>query len=471
MSVLHRGRLHRGSVALTCALAAALPVLPSVLAAAPAHAAQLRGDSDNDLRDRQTTLERDMGALRSSLDLTSADLADAYAELVTAERQLPGARAVEATATSALEAARRRDTELAAQLERARADEAEARRDLDRTRASMETATEAIGQVATEMQDPGAELRDLSLLVEAQTPDDLYTRYSALEAVGSVRASAARDLATVRAAETAKQARLEAVRARVAELRSESADNVRARENAQADASAARLRVEQLVATTARAKAAVEARKADETARLAQLDREADAVRSELADRAARARAAAAAERAERARRAAVDAERARRAAEAARQGRPAPAPAPADTAPRSNPAPGGGVLGRPATGGITSTFGMRQHPVLHVYKLHTGTDFSTGCGAPVYAAADGRIISAGFNTAYGNRIMVEHGTVRGVDLVTTYNHLTSFAVQGGSVRRGQLLGYSGTTGYSTGCHLHFETIVNGRFTDPMDWL
>ena len=88
-----------------------------------------------------------------------------------------------------------------------------------------------------------------------------------------------------------------------------------------------------------------------------------------------------------------------------------------------------------------------------------------------MYAAADGRIISAGFNTAYGNRIMVEHGTVRGVDLVTTYNHLTSFAVQGGSVRRGQLLGYSGTTGYSTGCHLHFETIVNGRFTDPMDWL
>ena len=54
---------------------------------------------------------------------------------------------------------------------------------------------------------------------------------------------------------------------------------------------------------------------------------------------------------------------------------------------------------------------------------------------------------------------------------MTTYNHLTSFAVRGGTVRRGQLLGYSGTTGYSTGCHLHFETIVDGRFTNPMEWL
>ncbi|MCG7322473.1 M23 family metallopeptidase [Arsenicicoccus bolidensis] len=468
MSVLHRGRLHRGSVALTCALAAALPVLPSVLVAAPAHAAQVRGDSDDDLRDRQSALERGMGTLRGTLEVTSSALADAYAELVTAERQLPGARAAEAAATSALEAARRRDAELAAQLEQARADETTARDDLARTRASMVSATEAIGQVASEMQDPGAELRDLSLLVEAQTPDDLYTRYSVLEAVGSVRASAARDLATVRAAETAKQARLEAVRARVAELKTESADNVRGRENAQAAAAAARTRVEQLVATTARAKAAVEARKADETARLAQLDREADAVRTELADRAARARAAAAAEAAERARRAATDADRARQAADAARRGRPAPPPV---EAPAANPAPGGGILGRPATGGITSPYGMRQHPVLHVYKLHTGTDFSTGCGAPIYAAADGRIISAGFNTGYGNRIMVEHGTVRGRDLVTTYNHLTSFAVQGGAVRKGQLLGYSGTTGYSTGCHLHFETIVDGRFTNPMEWL
>lgn len=242
MSVLHRGRLHRGSVALACALAAALPVLPSVLLAAPAHAAQVRGDSDDDLRDRQSALERDMQTLRGTLEVTSSALADAYAELVTAERQLPGARAAEVAATSALEAARRRDAELAAQLEQARADETTARDDLARTRASMVSATEAIGQVASEMQDPGAELRDLSLLVEAQTPDDLYTRYSVLEAVGSVRAAATRDLATVRAAETAKQARLEAVRARVAELKTESADNVRGRENAQAAAAAARTR-------------------------------------------------------------------------------------------------------------------------------------------------------------------------------------------------------------------------------------
>ena len=79
MSVLHRGRLHRGSVALTCALAAALPVLPSVLLEAPAHAAQVRGDSDDDLRDRRSALERGMGTLRGTLEVTSSALADAYA--------------------------------------------------------------------------------------------------------------------------------------------------------------------------------------------------------------------------------------------------------------------------------------------------------------------------------------------------------------------------------------------------------
>ncbi|MCH8613546.1 M23 family metallopeptidase [Arsenicicoccus dermatophilus] len=113
----------------------------------------------------------------------------------------------------------------------------------------------------------------------------------------------------------------------------------------------------------------------------------------------------------------------------------------------------------------------MRFHPVLKYVKLHTGTDFGTGCGAPVYAAADGQIVSAGFNRAYGNRVVLDNGILRGRDLVTTYNHLTSITVHGGRVRRGQLLGYSGTTGYSTGCHLHFETIVDGVFQNPMLWL
>jgi len=88
-----------------------------------------------------------------------------------------------------------------------------------------------------------------------------------------------------------------------------------------------------------------------------------------------------------------------------------------------------------------------------------------------VYAAAEGTVISAGWAGGYGNRVVIDHGEVAGGDLATTYNHLTRIVVGGGHVARGQLIAYSGTTGLSTGCHLHFETLVNGSYVDPLRWL
>ena len=131
----------------------------------------------------------------------------------------------------------------------------------------------------------------------------------------------------------------------------------------------------------------------------------------------------------------------------------------------------GGSVLSFPAGGPVTSAFGQRYHPILQIWRLHSGIDFGVACGAPVYAAAADTVVSAGGAGGYGNRVVIDHGFVRGVDLATTYNHLTSIAVSGGRVRRGQLIGYGGTTGLSTGCHLHFETLANGTFVDPMNWL
>jgi murein DD-endopeptidase MepM/ murein hydrolase activator NlpD len=120
----------------------------------------------------------------------------------------------------------------------------------------------------------------------------------------------------------------------------------------------------------------------------------------------------------------------------------------------------------------ITSSYGMRTHPILNVYKLHDGTDFGAACGSPVYAAASGRIMSEYYNAGYGNRIILDHGFVRGVSLQTSYNHLTSFvASPGEQVQKGELIGYAGTTGYSTGCHLHFMVYVNGYTADPVNWL
>jgi murein DD-endopeptidase MepM/ murein hydrolase activator NlpD len=144
----------------------------------------------------------------------------------------------------------------------------------------------------------------------------------------------------------------------------------------------------------------------------------------------------------------------------------------------RSVARPGGerfhqfGYLTTPVRGAwVSSEFGMRFHPILHYWRLHAGIDFAASCGSPLYAADAGRVLSAGWGGGYGNRIVVDHGLIGDVGLATTYNHLSSIVVHGGSVRRGQLIGYSGTTGSSTGCHLHFETYENGVPVNPRRWL
>jgi murein DD-endopeptidase MepM/ murein hydrolase activator NlpD len=135
-------------------------------------------------------------------------------------------------------------------------------------------------------------------------------------------------------------------------------------------------------------------------------------------------------------------------------------------------PTHSGGFLSFPVNGPVTSPYGMRFHPILHIWELHDGTDFGVPCGTPVHAAAAGRITQEYFNVAYGNRVIMDHGWVHGVSLQTSYNHLTSFVASiGQQVRRGQLIAYSGTTGWSTGCHLHFMVWVNGATVDPMTWL
>lgn len=135
-------------------------------------------------------------------------------------------------------------------------------------------------------------------------------------------------------------------------------------------------------------------------------------------------------------------------------------------------PVDGDGRLAMPVNGPVTSPYGMRLHPILGVWKLHDGTDFGVGCGTPVRAAEDGTVATTYSDAAYGNRVIIDHGDITGHGIVTTYNHLTSWTVSSGqSVRRGDVVGYVGSTGYSTACHLHFMVEVDGSTVDPQTWL
>ncbi|MBG6144340.1 MAG: M23 family metallopeptidase [Roseibium album] len=125
-------------------------------------------------------------------------------------------------------------------------------------------------------------------------------------------------------------------------------------------------------------------------------------------------------------------------------------------------------LVRKPVNGGkFRSGFGMRRHPILKYTRMHRGVDWSASRGTPIIAAGNGSVIKAGWASGYGRRVELRHTN----GYVTTYSHMTSFGKgirEGTRVTQGQIIGYVGSTGLSTGPHLHYEVLVNGRYVDPM---
>lgn len=128
---------------------------------------------------------------------------------------------------------------------------------------------------------------------------------------------------------------------------------------------------------------------------------------------------------------------------------------------------PGKGGLLWPTAGHRTSGYGFRTHPIYGGRRMHTGIDISGGPGQPIVAAAKGQVVSAGWRGGYGLTVVIDHGG----GLHTLYAHQSRLSVSGGDVvGQGQKIGEVGTTGNSTGPHLHYEVRVNGEPRDPMQW-
>ena len=120
-----------------------------------------------------------------------------------------------------------------------------------------------------------------------------------------------------------------------------------------------------------------------------------------------------------------------------------------------------------PSSNRVTSEFGGRNHPVYKVYKAHTGIDIGASHGSNITSADSGTVITSAYNSAYGNYVVVSHGNGRS----TLYAHMSSRKVkEGDSVSKGQLVGLVGSTGASTGPHLHFEVIENGSRVNPLKY-
>jgi murein DD-endopeptidase MepM/ murein hydrolase activator NlpD len=126
------------------------------------------------------------------------------------------------------------------------------------------------------------------------------------------------------------------------------------------------------------------------------------------------------------------------------------------------------GMLLRPVPGEITSRYGYRRHPIYGYWGLHDGNDYRAPCGTPLAASETGKVMSRSYSSVWGNRLFLNLGNINGANYTVIYNHLSAYrASVGQTVGRGETVGYAGTTGWSTGCHLHFTVLKNGDPIDP----
>jgi murein DD-endopeptidase MepM/ murein hydrolase activator NlpD len=131
-----------------------------------------------------------------------------------------------------------------------------------------------------------------------------------------------------------------------------------------------------------------------------------------------------------------------------------------------------GGFI-KPVNAANGSPFGLRFHPILHYWRMHWGTDFGAACGQPIRAMANGKVVSAGWTSyGFGNYTIISYGRVNGASVASGYAHQSKVIVHAGQkVKQGQVVGYVGTTGLSTGCHLHLQVYRNGVRVNPMRYL
>jgi murein DD-endopeptidase MepM/ murein hydrolase activator NlpD len=122
-------------------------------------------------------------------------------------------------------------------------------------------------------------------------------------------------------------------------------------------------------------------------------------------------------------------------------------------------------MMTAPVAGHLTSSFGMRFHPILGYSRMHQGVDFGAAWGSPIYAASSGRVVFAGPHGGHGNYVRIDHGSGIG----TGYGHMSRIAAHvGEAVKQGEVIGYVGSTGLSTGPHLHYEVYRDGAPINPL---
>ena len=403
------------------------------LSAAPAEA-----DLKDDLLQRQREYAAQRERVAASLEGTNAALSQTYLALQDINARLPIAQAELDEAILTLQTKQREAEAIAARLVVAEEQQADLEAEIAENEAEEARIRVAIGQLARSAYRDGVDLTALSVVLEATSPEEFASRFSVMDAARRTQSQALGDLSTTIAVSRNTQSRLDAVAERIVELKAEADAAVVAAEKARQEAAERKAEIERLKQQAEARAAELEAQKAQYESQRASIDAANRAVANQIA---AIARAEAAAR---------------------ARQ---------------SGTLFSSGLIGPPISGPlhVTSPYGYRVYPITGGWFMHNGVDLRSACGNPQYSAAAGTVIKIGYaasNGTHGNQVIINHGVLGGRSTVTVYNHLSRFAVGlGQQVSKGQVWGYPGATGNTTGCHVHFELWFNGSTVDPMGYL
>ncbi|NOJ60939.1 peptidoglycan DD-metalloendopeptidase family protein [Arthrobacter sp. 260] len=435
----------------------------------------------DELDERNRALKDETAEVQQSMDFLDADIAETMAQLRVHQDELPAVQQSLTDAQGKVTAAAGEVATLTQRVDLAQKTKNTITEQLKQDQEKMAGNREIIGQIASQAYKGGGLPSGISLLIGDEGPDDLTYSVEMLNQAFRNQNAAVYRLSQQDAINVNSAERLRAVEDEILNLQTQSEAALASEQKARDEAAVEKAKADDLIADTTALSEKLKAQKPIVQAQLAAIDAEQQQVIADIAERQRRlleearlreqARLKAQAE--ERAR---IEDER--RAAEAAAANRPAPAPVPvqpADPIVAGNPSTFG--LSQPVNGPITSTFGYRPTPAGTIDwagaggYAHTGIDYGVGCGTPIYAPASGEVwfADSGVLNGAGVRVVLNHGVDQGNALVTNYYHLESFAVSPGQqVSAGELIAYVGTSGNSSGCHLHFETQLNGSLVDPM---
>jgi murein DD-endopeptidase MepM/ murein hydrolase activator NlpD len=444
-----RTRMSRAAVVFGVALALLLALIASDASA-------------DELTSQRARVKQQISKTKSELNESTKTLSAAVVAVDKAQNKLDAATARLTTTRQELRVAQTKDAHMATRLQQVRADLAAAVAAVADGQARLDAQQAKAGQVIRDQYQQQTNLLPVAMLVDPDSTEDFQTRLQwSTTLFDSAQAEIDRLIVLQRQlnAARARQAELEA---EVAAARREAAANLKIKKGLQARAAAQEASVARLLRQWKSAEDAAATDVAQDKARYAELIKERTSVERRIAARIAKA----AAERNRAAERAAAERKRTAERKAAQRSSKHSNRPSP-----RRSMSSAGHGFSYPVPAHITSPFGMRFHPVLRYWKLHDGTDFGAACGTPIRAPRAGRVAERYYNAGYGNRLMIDHGYLGGRYVTTGYNHASRYIVRiGQRVQKGQVIGYVGSTGFSTGCHLHLMVWLNGRLRNPMTW-